>query len=51
MDRALRSLCDYHWVTWMGLPASAKSFNASLLGLLLARVSRRHQRDHGLDDS
>ena len=34
MDRALRSFCQYHWVTWTGPAASAKSFNASLLGLL-----------------
>ena len=34
MDRALRSFCEYHWVTWAGPAASAKSFNASLLGLL-----------------
>ena len=34
MDRALKSFCDYNWVTWTGPAASAKSFNASLLGLL-----------------
>jgi hypothetical protein len=34
MDRALQSFCSYHWVTWTGPAASAKSFNASLLGLL-----------------
>jgi hypothetical protein len=34
IDRALRSFCEYHWVTWTGPAASAKSFNASLIGLL-----------------
>jgi len=34
IDRALKSFCDYNWVTWTGRAASAKSFNASLLGLL-----------------
>jgi len=30
MDRALHSFCQYHWVTWTGPAASAKSFNAAL---------------------
>jgi len=34
IDRALKSFCDYNWVTWAGPAASAKSFNASLIGLL-----------------
>ena len=34
IDRALKSFCSYNWVTWTGPAASAKSFNASLLGLL-----------------
>jgi len=34
IDRALKSFCDYNWVTWTGPAASAKSFNASLIGLL-----------------
>src|SRR5215469_12181402 len=34
IDRALKSFCDYNWITWTGPAASAKSFNASLLGLL-----------------
>jgi hypothetical protein len=34
IDRALKSFCDYNWTTWTGPAASAKSFNASLLGLL-----------------
>jgi hypothetical protein len=33
IDRALRSFCEYNWVTWTGPAASAKSFNASLFGL------------------
>lgn len=34
IDRALKSFCDYNWITWTGPAASGKSFNASLLGLL-----------------
>ena len=34
IDRALSSFCDYNWITWTGPAASAKSFNASLIGLL-----------------
>jgi hypothetical protein len=34
IDRALQSFCSYNWVTWTGPAASAKSFNASLIGLL-----------------
>jgi hypothetical protein len=34
IDRALKSFCDCNWVTWTGPAASAKSFNASLIGLL-----------------
>jgi hypothetical protein len=34
IERALRSFCEYNWITWTGPAASAKSFNASLLGLL-----------------
>jgi hypothetical protein len=34
IDRALKSFCEYNWVTWTGPAASAKSFNASLIGLL-----------------
>lgn len=33
VERALRSFCNYNWVTWTGPAASAKSTNASLLGL------------------
>jgi hypothetical protein len=33
IDRALKSFCDYNWITWTRPAASAKSFNASLLGL------------------
>src|SRR5215469_16477052 len=33
IDRALRSFCDYNWVTWTGPAAIGKSFNASLFGL------------------
>ena len=33
IDRALKSFCDYNWVTWTGPAASGKSFNASLFGL------------------
>jgi hypothetical protein len=34
IDRSLKSFCSYNWVTWTGPAASAKSFNASLIGLL-----------------
>lgn len=33
-ERALKSFCDYRWVTWTGPAASAKSTNASLFALV-----------------
>jgi hypothetical protein len=33
IDRALRSFCDYNWITWTGPAGSGKSFEASLFAL------------------
>jgi hypothetical protein len=33
IDRALRSFCDYNWITWTGPAASGKSMEASLFAL------------------
>jgi hypothetical protein len=34
VERALKSFCDYNWVTWTGPAASGKSANASIFALL-----------------